>query len=153
MDGVERDGSGERGDHPGDLEADGDVPPARRWLMITLGWLFFALGVLGVVLPVVPTTPFMLLALWAFSVGSRKFHDWLYHHRLFGPPLRRWRRERVIPLPVKLVAGGSMLASFLWLWLGTDAPPYALTGAGAVLAGSAWVLLRFPSRVSQADPR
>ena len=62
--------------------------------MLGLGWTFFALGLLGTVLPLVPTTPFMLLALWAFSVGSERFHRWLYHHPVFGPPLRRWSEER-----------------------------------------------------------
>jgi hypothetical protein len=38
----------------------------------------------------------MLVALWAFARSSRRFHDWLYSHRVFGPPLRRWHEERVI---------------------------------------------------------
>lgn len=118
----------------------------RRWLMLALGWVFFAVGLLGAILPLLPTTPFMLLALWAFSIGSERFHRWLYHHRIFGPPLQRWRRERVIPLWAKALSVGSMTASFLWAWLGTDAPWYALLAMAAVMAAGAAYILRFPSR-------
>jgi uncharacterized membrane protein YbaN (DUF454 family) len=73
--------------HPDPAE---HVPSHRqRWAFLALAWVSFALGVVGLVLPVVPTTPFMLVALWAFSRSSRRFHDWLYHHRIFGPPLQR----------------------------------------------------------------
>lgn len=45
-----------------------------------------------------PTTPLVLLALWAFSRSSQRFHDWILEHRVLGPPVRRWRRERLLPL-------------------------------------------------------
>jgi len=49
-------------------------------LYFLLGWCFFGLGAVGTVVPGLPTTPFMLLALWAFSKSSQHFHDWLYTH-------------------------------------------------------------------------
>lgn len=124
----------------------GRLAAHRRWLMLGLGWLFFGIGLLGTVLPVLPTTPFMLLALWAFSTGSSRFHAWLYHHRVFGPPLRRFERDRVIPLWGKVVAFGSMAASFLWIWLGTETPWYGLAAAGALMLGGVAYVSRFPSR-------
>jgi hypothetical protein len=119
--------------------------------MLGLGWTFFAIGAVGTVLPLVPTTPFMLLALWAFSVGSERFHAWLWNHRVFGPPLRRWREERVIPLPVKIVAVSSMAASFAFAALATDAPWYGLAAMAAVMAAGIAFIFRFPSR--RAAPR
>jgi uncharacterized membrane protein YbaN (DUF454 family) len=118
----------------------------RRWLMLVLGWTFFALGLVGVLLPVVPSTPFMLLALWAFSIGSERFHRWLYHHRIFGPPLQRWSRDHVIPIWVKVLSVSSMAASLLWAWLGSDAPWYALLAMAAVMAAGVAYIFRFPSR-------
>ncbi len=125
---------------------DRRLPAHRRWLLFALGWFFFCLGVLGAVLPVLPTTPFMLLALWAFSASSPRFHNWLYHHRIFGPPLQRWRTGRVIPLPVKAVALTSMAASLAWVALGTQAPWYALVAMVAVMGFGAIFILRQPSR-------
>ena len=124
----------------------------RRWLLFGLGWVFFALGVLGAVLPVLPATPFMLLALWAFSKSSRRFHDWLYEHRIFGPPLRRWRESRVVPLWTKALAIGSMLASLGYVGLLLQPPWYALALQTAlILAGIAYVA-RFPSRAPAREP-
>lgn len=127
-------------------EAKARVALHRRWLMLGLGWTFFTLGLVGVLLPLVPTTPFMLLALWAFSIGSERFHRWLYHHRIFGPPLQRWGRERVIPLWAKALSVSSMIGSFLWAWLGTGAPWYGLLAMAAVMAAGVAYVFRFPSR-------
>jgi uncharacterized membrane protein YbaN (DUF454 family) len=118
----------------------------RRWGYLVAGWIFFALGAVGLLLPVVPTTPFMLLALWAFSNSSQRFHDWLYHHRVFGPPLQRWRRERVIPWWTKAIALGSMAASTLYVGLVVRPPWYALLAMAAVIAGGVAYISRIPTR-------
>jgi uncharacterized protein len=126
------------------------APRARggrwRWLLLALGWIFFALGAIGAVLPVLPTTPFLLLALWAFSSSSERFHAWLYHHRFFGPPLQRWRRERTLPRWVKGVAMTSMSASFLYLALAVRPAWYALAAVGGVMLSGVVYLARIPSR-------
>ncbi len=80
-----------------------------------LGWFFFVLGIIGVLLPVVPTTPFMLLALWAFSRSSDRFHSWLYNHSLFGPPLQMWQKHRVIPLAGKIMSVSFISISFIYM--------------------------------------
>ena len=118
---------------------------ARRYAFIAGGWGFFVLGILGVALPLLPTTPFMLLALWCFSQGSSRFHDWLYHHRVFGPPLRQWHRNRVIPWSVKLTAWGAMLASMLYVTLATNVPVLAIVLMGAVCLYGAFFIARCPS--------
>ncbi len=86
-------------------------PRAVRWAYLGLGWCFFGLGVIGVILPVIPGTPLMLVALWAFTRGSTRLEHWLLQHRWFGAPLRAWRLGRVVPLSVKLTAWFSMAAS------------------------------------------
>lgn len=60
------------------------------------GWLSFILGAVGVVLPVLPTTPFMLLAAACFAKTSPRFHRWLLANRVFGPLIKNWQAERYI---------------------------------------------------------
>ena len=100
---------------------------ARNAVLIVLGWGFVALGVVGVVLPVLPTTPFMLIALWCFARSSKRFHDWLYHHRLFGPPLRKWDRYGVIPVSAKVFACTAMSASLIYIIFFRDLPSHVPT--------------------------
>ena len=116
-----------------------------RWVFLALGWGFFALGVVGVVLPVVPTTPFMLLALWAFSRSSRRFHDWLYTHRVLGPPLQRWQRERAVPAWAKAVALVSMAASTGYVALVVRPPWYGLLATGTIVAAGLVYIVRLPT--------
>jgi uncharacterized membrane protein YbaN (DUF454 family) len=81
--------------------------PARSaylnpWLWV--GWLCLLLGGLGAVLPLLPTTPFVLLAAWCFARSSKRWHDWLYASALFGPLLRDWDERRCMPLRAKVAA-------------------------------------------------
>jgi uncharacterized membrane protein YbaN (DUF454 family) len=125
---------------------DLDLSPHQRIAFLALGWASFVLGVIGLLLPIVPTTPFMLVALWAFSRSSRRFHDWLYHHRIFGPPLQRWRRDRVVPWWTKAIALGSMAASMAYVTLFHRPPWYALAAMAAVIVAGAVYVLRLPTR-------
>ena len=91
-------------------------PPARYGL-IAFGWICVGLGMLGVVLPVLPTTIFLIVALWAFSRSSVRFHRWLYRHPRLGPRLRAWQAHCVIPIPAKCLALGMMLLSLVYVSL------------------------------------
>ena len=75
-----------------------------RWALIGLGTLFVGLGVLGAVLPLLPTTPFLLLAAACYARGSVRFYRWLLNNRLFGPSIRAWRRDRSMPVKAKRTA-------------------------------------------------
>jgi uncharacterized protein len=88
-----------------------------RYVYLAIGLVFVGLGVLGAVLPVLPTTPFLLVALGAFAKSSQRLERWLLEHPRFGPRLVAWRAHRVIPLPVKLTAYASMLASLTFVLL------------------------------------
>lgn len=72
------------------------APGPLRWFLFLAGWLFVGLAVAGVVLPVLPTTPFLLLAAACFSRSSERFHAWLMDNRLFGPLIRDWQEHRAI---------------------------------------------------------
>lgn len=86
---------------------------------IAAGLVCIPVAVAGIVLPLLPTTPFLLLAAFCFDRGSPRLHTWLIEHRLLGGPIRSWRENRAIPLPAKISAAGLMLiALFSSLWMG-----------------------------------
>lgn len=73
-------------------------------LFITLGLLLVGLAVLGIFLPVLPTTPFLLLALACFGKSSEKLHNWLLTNKTFGPFIRQWHETRSMPRKAKVYA-------------------------------------------------
>lgn len=117
-----------------------------RLFYFTLGCIFFGIGFIGVFLPVLPTTPFMLLALWGFSHSSPRFHNWLYTHRLFGPPLQQWGKFRVIPPLAKCFAVSFMLASLIYLNVFTTTPVWIILIVAATMTYGCWFILTKPSR-------
>lgn len=89
-----------------------------RIFYLTLGWLAIVLGTLGIVLPLLPTTPFVLLAAWCFSRSSPRFHHWLLWRSPFGRYLRHWQQHRAMPPGAKARAIGLILVTFsLSIWL------------------------------------
>jgi uncharacterized membrane protein YbaN (DUF454 family) len=73
----------------------------KRYFLIAIGWLCIILASIGVVLPLLPTTPFLILALACFSKSSPRFHRMLLNHKWFGPPLAQWEQSHTIRRPVK----------------------------------------------------
>lgn len=115
-----------------------------RTLWLTCGLFFLALGVLGVVLPVLPTTPFLLVAAAAFAKSSPRLHGWLLGHPMLGPPIRNWEENGAISLAAKRLAISTMVVVFgLSLWLGLS---WTILAAQAVLMGvGATFILTRPS--------
>jgi uncharacterized membrane protein YbaN (DUF454 family) len=111
------------------------------WRSVALACL--ALGVLGVFLPVLPTTPFLLVAAWAAGRGWPQFEAWLLAHPRFGPPIRRWRDHRAVPRSAKWGASLTMLASAALL-AASSAPLALKLAVPAVMAAVAWWLWRRP---------
>ncbi len=118
---------------------------ARQHIFRTLGVVFVGLGFIGVFLPLMPTTPFLLLALACFARSSPAIHDWLINHRILGPYIVDWERDRSIPLAAKVTSIVMMSASFAWLVLGTSAPAIALWMTGAILLCVAFYIVTRPT--------
>ena len=119
---------------------------AVRVALVTVGFVAVGLGIAGIVLPVLPTTPFLLLAAACFARSSPRFHQWLLRHRSFGPIVSEWERHRAIAWRTKLWAialmSGTLAASIVFF----VRPPWlkaALALFGVALA--VW-LYRVPSR-------
>lgn len=113
-----------------------------RLFWILLGLMAVALGTAGLALPLLPTTPFMLLAAAAFAKSSPRLHDWLLRHRLFGPAIRDWRDHRAITPRAKRMALTAMAAALgLSLVLGLGCKIVAMQGVVLVVMGS-WIWTR-----------
>jgi uncharacterized membrane protein YbaN (DUF454 family) len=106
-----------------------------RSLVFAAGWLFTAIGVVGVILPGIPGTVFLILAAWCFARSSPRFESWLIGHPRLGPPVLKWRERGAIAPRIKAIAIGSMALSWAIVWL--TAPPVGIIASGLCLAASA----------------
>ncbi|MBK9116091.1 MAG: YbaN family protein [Betaproteobacteria bacterium] len=120
--------------------------PVVRAVLLAAGTLCVALGVIGIFVPVLPTTPFLLLAAACYARASERFYLWLLRNSTFGPTIREWRRHRSIPYRTKVVALALMtttIAISISLLARYPLAQVALAIVGIVVG--AW-LYRIPSR-------
>ena len=75
----------------------------KKIILITIGWLCVGLAFVGTFVPGIPTTIFLIVALWAFAKSSKKFHSWLLNHKRFGPILQNWETHKVVPRKAKIL--------------------------------------------------
>ena len=90
----------------------------RNWirpLLVTFGTLFVGLGIIGIFVPVLPTTPFLLLAAACYARSSPRFYHWLLYNRWFGNYIRNYRQRKGIPLKVKVLT-----ITLLWVTIGAS---------------------------------
>jgi|SRR5690606_8838030 len=88
----------------------------HRWVFAILAYAFAGLALAGVLVPGLPTTPFVLLAAWAASRGSERLDAWLKNHPRLGPPLREWREEGAVSPRAKLLAVTLLAVSWVTMW-------------------------------------
>ena len=129
------------------------LPPAplrplwQRAVWTTAGLLAIVLGIAGIFLPLLPTTPFILLAAFCFSRGSRRFEAWLLAHPRFGPMVADWRARRAVPRRAKQPAWAMMTLGSTWAWW-VMPEPWRWLPALVCLAVAAWLW-----QLPDADPR
>jgi uncharacterized membrane protein YbaN (DUF454 family) len=128
------------------------APPPLRALLFGAGLLSVALAAVGVFLPILPTTPFLLLAAWCFLRSSARMHRWILASPVFGPYVREWRERRTVPREAKLKAIALVVASFavsVGLVVQQPVPRalLALLGVGLVV-----FLARLPSERPAEEP-
>lgn len=85
----------------------------KQFMLLLIGWLCVGLGVVGIFLPLLPTTPFLLLASACFMRGSPRLSRWLHQHPHFGPILHNWHQHRAVSRTVKRRANLMIVLSFL----------------------------------------
>ena len=107
-----------------------------RWLWFAAGWLMVALGFIGAMLPVMPTTIFLIMAVGCFARSSPRFERWLLEHPQFGRPLRQWREEGAISRKGRRMAFAGMAAGYVIFWIGARPSWLLALGVGLSLC---WV--------------
>ena len=132
-------------DHAGETSAR-----ITRPVWTGLGAISLTLGAVGIPLPILPTTPFLILAAYCFARGSPRMHDWLVAHALFGPSIRDWREQRAVSTAAKCAALGAMVL-VLALSIFLRVPIWALIIEGAILTSVAIFLLTRPAPTSAGN--
>jgi uncharacterized membrane protein YbaN (DUF454 family) len=122
----------------------------KRILLLMLGWLSLITGIIGIFLPLLPTTPLVLLAAWCFSKSSERFHTWLLGHKLFGPIIRDWQSSDGIPKR-------SRNRAIFFMWAGMAVSMFivsrlwATIGLATVGVAVSIYLLRMPIRTENTE--
>lgn len=132
------------------LRAELQLSPvwAVRWFFLTAGWVSLILGLIGLFLPIVPTTPFLLLTAFCFARGSERFYIWLLTNKYFGSYIRSWRNHEGIPVKVKMY-----VLALLWYVLIMSAifvvPLWTVRGVFLLVGiGVTIYIVRLPTRRS-----
>jgi uncharacterized protein len=116
---------------------------ALRLFYLGLGWFCVALGVMGIILPILPTTPFLLLAVWAFSKSSPELAEKLRNHPKVGPYIRSWQDHGVIPPIGKAMAVVMMSAMAAYLLVYSAMPQWlSLIVCGVMAVVALYVVTR-----------
>ena len=114
-----------------------------RIIYFSLGWVMVALGVIGLVMPLMPGAVFLIVAAWCFARSSPRFEAWLLDHPTLGKPLRDWRAAGAIPRSGKILACAGMAMGFSVFWYSVDPSlPFGAAVAAFFLACAAFVVSR-----------
>ena len=120
----------------------------KRMILISLGWLCVSLGFIGIFVPGIPTTIFLIIALWAFTKSSKKLRNWLLNHKRFGPILNNWQQHKVVPRRAKILMVVLMsLASILFYYSLQNL--YLTIGLVIILVLVAIYVISLPSKLPE----
>ena len=120
----------------------------KRMILISLGWLCVSLGFIGIFVPGIPTTIFLIIALWAFTKSSKKLRNWLLNHKRFGPILNNWQQYKVVPRRAKILMVALMtLASILFYYSLQNL--YLTIGLVIILVLVAIYVISLPSKIPE----
>ena len=127
-------------------------PLIPRWAYLLFAWAMLALGVIGIALPGLPTTPFILLAAWAAARGSKRLHDWMQAHRVFGPMIRDWEASGAVSRRAKWAATITMVACAVIMFVAAPKWWMAATGSAIMTMTGTWLWLRPEPNREPATP-
>ena len=116
---------------------------SKRFIFLCLGLAAVSMAFIGVFLPLIPTTPFLLLAAFFFSKSSERLHNWLLEHRIFGKLIRDWRDHRAISTRAKVLSIAVIIPVFGYTLVFHQFPfPLKAIIASVGIAASIFILTR-----------
>jgi len=116
--------------------------------LLALGWICVGLGFIGIFVPGLPTTIFLIIALWAFTKSSKRLRIWLLNHKRFGPILRNWQEHKVVPLKAKILMVVLQTLVVIIVQYTFD-NLFITVGLAIILLMVATYVISLPSRVSE----
>ena len=120
----------------------------KRTILISLGLLCVGLGFVGVFVPGIPTTIFLIIALWAFTKSSEKLRYWLLHHKRFGPILNNWQEYKVVPLRAKILMVVLMSLAVILFYYSSQSLILTI-GLIIILVSVAIYVISLPSKIPE----
>lgn len=123
----------------------------KKLTYLILGHLFLTLGIIGAFLPLLPTTPFLLLAAFFYSKSNERLHRWILSHKYLGPPLKDWENNGVIGLKAKIIATIMLGLVLTWRIPSLNVSIIIKIIAGSVLLGVLIFIWSRPSRRKVED--
>ena len=120
----------------------------KRTILISLGWLCVGLGFVGVFVPGIPTTIFLIIALWAFTKSSKKLRHWLLNHKRFGPILNNWQEHKVVPRRAKILMVVLMSLAVILFYYSSQSLILTI-GLIIILVSVAIYVISLPSKIPE----
>jgi len=124
----------------------------KKYIWMGLGFLSLGMAYIGVIVPGIPFSIFLVFAAYCFAKSSKRMHDWLYNHKYFGPFLTNWVQKRVFPTKGKYAMVLVMSSSLAFLWFSTGNIK-AVLWSGTFMALVAIWAWRFPGTVEEHKKR
>ena len=118
----------------------------KKIILLSIGWICVGLGFIGIFVPGLPTTIFLIVALWAFTKSSKKLRIWLLNHKKFGPFLRDWQEHRVVPVRAKILMVVLQISAVILIHYSLK-NLYITTGIAIILVFVAMYVFALPSQI------
>jgi len=124
----------------------------KKYLYMCLGFVCLGMAYIGVIVPGIPFSIFLVIAAWAFAKSSDRMHRWIYNHKHFGPFLSNWTDKKIFPTKGKYAMIAVMSSSVLFLWFTTHNVNAVLWSGGFMFLVAVWAW-RFPGSVVEWQHR
>ena len=124
----------------------------KKYMYMTLGFVCLGMAYVGVIVPGIPFSIFLVIAAWAFAKSNDRMHQWLYNHKYFGPFLTNWVNKKVFPTKGKYAMIIVMGSSLLFLWFTTENIKAVAWSGGFMALVAVWAW-RYPGSVIEWERR